>query len=90
MSLDRKSVSVRLPLEVAFKIMRKFGKPEDASDSDAFLRAVRHSIEGEMLTEEDGVCIKAMKAENVARRQAGRDQRDVKNGKIKKSKGIKK
>ena len=79
-SLDKTSVSVRIPLELCLKVERRFAD-ERGAKADSYVRALAESVKGIQLTKRDIEAVEAAKRENLAKRMRQRERRRREGGK---------
>ena len=75
-SIDKTSVTVRIPLELCYKVIGAFSQEGDSFDSAAFTRALTVAAGSEKLTKEDMAEIKRRKSAIKEKRMKNRKARD--------------
>lgn len=66
-SIDKMSISVRIPLELCMKVERRFSAAH-GSRSESYVRALAEAVRGVCLTKRDLAAIESARKENLARR----------------------
>ena len=66
-SIDKKSISVRIPLELCMKVERRFAAAR-GSKAECYVRALAEAVKGASLTEEDIKAVRSARRKNLADR----------------------
>ena len=71
-AIDKAIVHARIPLELKFKVIRKYGK-EGAPETDAYIAALERATKRVRLSAGDLAEIQKITEENYAKRMANRE-----------------